>query len=338
MRTGLFSRDDWRQYGLFLGTATAVCPHESNAMETDSQIQTECVQCSAKKYNMKSSINMWAFPYPDKMNLEQCFALAKRAGFDGIELNFNLEGEISHKTSEKDFRKIRVLAEKTGISISGLCTFLYWPYPFTANQESIRSRALELAKQMIHATHHLGTTNLLVVAGAVNIPWIKDAETVPYQVCDERARAAIKKLIPVAEKLDVNLNIENIFFNGYLMSPRDLIEFVDSFRSPKVNIHFDTGNIMPFQFPEHWIPLLGHRIKNVHLKEYSKNGTDFTLESFRPLLDGTTNWPAVMEEFDGINYEGYLTFEYFHPFSHYPEALIYQTSDAINRMLGRPSR
>ena len=121
------------------------------------------------------------------------------------------------------------------------------------------------------------------------------------------------------------------------MSPRDLIEFVDSFQSPKVNIHFDTGNIMPFQFPEHWIPLLGHRIKNVHLKEYSKNGTDFTLESFRPLLDGTTNWPAVMEEFDGINYEGYLTFEYFHPFSHYPESLIYQTSDAIDRMLGRPS-
>jgi hexulose-6-phosphate isomerase len=37
------------------------------------------------------------------------------------------------------------------------------------------------------------------------------------------------------------------------------------------------------------------------------------------------------------SYSGYLTFEYFHPFPHYPEALIYQTSDALDRILGRKS-
>ena len=100
--------------------------------------------------------------------------------------------------------------------------------------------------------------------------------------------------------MKVFLNIENIFFNAYLMSPPDMIEFVDSFKSPHVQVHFDTGNIMPFQFPEHWISLLGRRIKNIHFKEYSKKGTDFSLESFRPLLDGTTNWPAVMESLDQI--------------------------------------
>ncbi len=111
--------------------------------------------------------------------------------------------------------------------------------------------------------------------------------------------------------------------------------FVDSFKSKNVHVHFDTGNIMLFQFPEHWVPLLGPRIKNVHLKEFTKKGTDHSLESFRPLLDGTTNWPAVVEAFDKIGYKGYLTFEYFHPFPHYPEALIYQTSDALDRILGR---
>ena len=52
---------------------------------------------------------------------------------------------------------------------------------------------------------------------------------------------------------------------------------------------------MLFQFPEHWIPILGKRIRNVHFKEFSKKGTDHTLDSFRTLLDGTTNWPAVMD-------------------------------------------
>jgi hexulose-6-phosphate isomerase len=42
-----------------------------------------------------------------------------------------------------------------------------------------------------------------------------------------------------------------------------------------------------------------------------------------------------MEELDKIGYDGYLTFEYFHPHNHYPEALLYHTSDALDRMLGR---
>ena len=208
-------------------------------------------------------------------------------------------------------------------------------YPFTANDPSVREKAIELATQMIHAAHHLGTDNLLVVPGAVYIPWIRDSEEVPYKLCDERARAAVKTLLPLAEKRGVYLNIENIFTNAYLMSPPDLIEFVDSFDTPHVQIHFDTGNIMQYQFTEHWIPLLGKRIKNTHFKEYTKRGTDFNLESFRPLLDGTTNWPAVMEELDKIDYHGYLTFEYFHPFDYYPEALIHQTSVALNRIMGR---
>jgi hexulose-6-phosphate isomerase len=100
-------------------------------------------------------------------------------------------------------------------------------------------------------------------------------------------------------------------------------------------VHFDTGNIMEYQFPEHWIRLLGRRIRNTHLKEFTKKGTDHSLECFRPLLDGTTNWPAVTEALEQTGYTGYLTFEYFHPYQHYPEALIYQTSDSLDRLLGR---
>jgi len=92
---------------------------------------------------------------------------------------------------------------------------------------------------------------------------------------------------------------------------------------------------MLFQYPEDWIAALGKRIKNIHLKEFTKKGTDHSLECFRTLLDGTTNWPAVLEALERIPYRGYLTFEYFHPFQHYPEALIYQTSDALDRILGK---
>jgi hexulose-6-phosphate isomerase len=288
-----------------------------------------------KRYGMKKSINLWAFPYPQKMSLVQCLQLAKDAGFDGIELNYDLESDLSPKAGTREFQLIRSAADRIGIAISGLCSFLFWPFPLTSNDPAKRTRGLELADRMAHAAHDLGVENLLVVPGAVHIPWRDDHEPVPNDVCDRRAREAVGILVKTAETLNVSLNIENIFFNGYLMTPMEMNAFVDSFSSPSVRVHFDTGNIMLFQHPEHWIPILGKRIANVHFKEFTKKGTDHSLESFRPLLDGTTNWPAVMDALEATGYSGYCTFEYFHPYAHYPEALIYQTSDSLDRMLGR---
>lgn len=290
---------------------------------------------AATRYPMKKSINLWAFPYPERMSLRECLQLAKDAGFDGVELNYDLDNDLSPKAGEAELRQIRKLADQIGITISGLCSFLFWPYPLTSNDPEKRTRGIELAEKMVKAAHVLGVDNLLVVPGAVCIPWRTDHEPVPNDVCDRRAREAVGKLLPKAEKLGVHLNIENIFFNGYLMTPMELNEFIDRFGSPNVHAHFDTGNIMLFQYPEHWIRLLGRRIRNTHFKEFTKKGTDHSLESFRTLLDGTTDWPAVMEALDVVGYQGYCTFEYFHPFQHYPEALVYHTSDALDRMLGR---
>ncbi len=292
-------------------------------------------RASPKRYDMKKSINLWAFPYPERMTLKECLQLARDAGFDGIELNYDLDNDLSPKAGPKEFQAIRKQAESIGIAISGVCSFLFWPFSLTSNDAAQRQRGLELAMKMTHAAHELGTENLLVVPGAVHIPWIKDHDPVANDLCDRRAKEAVGKLVPLAEKLGVYLNIENIFFNGYLMTPQEMNDFVDGFKSKHVRVHFDTGNIMLFQFPEHWIAQCGSRIKNVHLKEFTKKGTDHSLESFRTLLDGTTNWPAVIEAFDRIGYKDYLTFEYFHPFAHYPEALVYQTSDSLDRILGK---
>lgn len=327
------SRRELLAYSAALGAGFVAGPAGANAAPAD-----EKKPAPPRRYPFKKSINLWAFPYPQKMSLEQCLRLAKDAGFDGIELNYDLDSEISPKSGPKEFAQMRRLAEKIGIAISGVCSFLFWPYPLTSHDAAKRARGLELATKIAEAAAALGTENVLVVPGAVHIPWRNDYEPVPNDVCDQRARAAVASLLPTAEKLKLYLNIENIFFNGYLMTPAEMKDFVDSFHSEHVKVHFDTGNIMLFQFPEHWIMQLGPRIKNVHLKEFSKKGTDYSLEAFRPLLDGTTNWPAVLDAFDTTGYRGYLTFEYFHPYAHWPEALIYQTADSLDRMLGlKPS-
>ncbi|MFP6898471.1 MAG: sugar phosphate isomerase/epimerase family protein [Roseibacillus sp.] len=329
-RTALVSTFAAAAAGAFATTTT------TSAQEPAIKVRPDDRRASPKRYEkMKKSINLWAFPYPDRMNLRECLQLAKDAGFDGIELNYDLESDLSPKSGTKEYHQIRKMADQIGIEISGLCSFLFWPYPLVSNDLQKRTRGLELAGKIGQAAHDLGVKNVLLVPGAVHIPWRDDHEPVPNQVCDDRAKKAVGTLALQAEKLGVSLNIENIFFNGYLMTPFEMNAFVDHFDSEHVRIHFDTGNIMLFQHPEHWVPVMKDRIQNIHLKEFTKKGTDHSLECFRPLLDGTTNWPALLEALDEVNYEGFLTFEYFHPYPHYPEALIYQTSDSLDRILGR---
>ena len=342
-QTGLFPRPDSASEQLFsrraalkgtalLAAATALSPAGVKAAE---RTAPDARRGSAKRYEVKKSINLWAFPYPQRMNLEECLRLAKDAGFDGIELNYDLESDLSPKAGTKEFEAIRRMADRIGIQISGLCSFLFWPYPLTSNDPEKRSRGTELAGKIAQAAHDLGVQNVLVVPGAVHIPWRTDHEPVPNDVCDRRAREAVRALEKNAARLKVFLNIENIFFNGYLMTPMEMNAVVDRFESEDVRVHFDTGNISMFQFAEHWVPVLGKRTQNIHFKEFTKKGTDYSLETFRPLLDGTTNWPAVMDALEGVGYRGFVTFEYFHPYQHYPEALIYQTSDSLDRIIGR---
>jgi L-ribulose-5-phosphate 3-epimerase len=316
-------------------TAASTLGQSTADVATTAALPADDRRASPKRFSMRKSINLWAFPYPDRMTLEECLLLAKRAGFDAIELNYDLDNDLSPKASPRELAAIRHLADRIGIEISGLCSFLFWPYPLSSSDAAKRERGIELAGMMADAAHHMGVENLLVVPGAVHIPWRDDHEPVPNDVCESRAKEAIGKLVGKAEKTGVSLNMENIFFNGFLMTPMEMNQFVDSFGSDAVQVHFDTGNIAMFQFAEHWVPILGDRIKNIHFKEFTKKGTDYSLETFRPLLDGTTNWPAVMNALESVGYTGYVTFEYFHPYMHYPEALIYQTSDSLDRMLGR---
>ncbi|MEM7391612.1 MAG: sugar phosphate isomerase/epimerase family protein, partial [Verrucomicrobiota bacterium] len=229
-----------------LAAAGGAAAFAQSASGVESVAEPDLRKAATKRYRMKKSINQWAFPYPERMNLEECMRLAKDAGFDGIELNYDLENDLSPKSGTRDYERIRKLADKIGIAISGVCSFLFWPYPLTSNDPTERARGMELAGLMTRAAHDLGTENLLVVPGAVHMPWRDDHDPTPNDVCDRRAREAIGKLLPQAEKLKVNMNIENIFFNGYLMTPAEMVDFVDHFDSDYLHVHFDTGNIMIF--------------------------------------------------------------------------------------------
>lgn len=56
---------------------------------------------------MKKGISIWSF---GNLSTEESLKLAKDAGFDGIELALNEEGETSLKTTDKEFAQIKKAA------------------------------------------------------------------------------------------------------------------------------------------------------------------------------------------------------------------------------------
>jgi len=290
-----------------------------------------------KVYPMKTSINLWAFPYPNTMDgLKRNLELAKRAKWDGVEINFDEKGAISMESTDDDLKKIAKMRKEIEVDFGGMCTFLFWKYPPTSADTKVREKIVPIAKRMITACEILGVESLLVVPGAVWIPWAPETPVVAFQDAWDRATKATKEYLPLAEDKKIVLSIENIGCNGFLMGPLEMKNFVDQFKSKYVGIHFDTANVGPSQFPEDWIRYLGKRITNVHIKEFNRAEASFpVLEAARMLGDGSVNWPAVIEALDSVGYKGYLNFEYYHPYKYYSEALVFHASDYMNRMLGR---
>jgi hexulose-6-phosphate isomerase len=124
------------------------------------------------------------------------------------------------------------------------------------------------------------------------------------------AQEGIKKLIPTADELKMQINIEEVW-NNFLLSPLEFNQFIDSFKHPRVQAYFDVGNVVPFAWPEDWIRTLGKRIQKVHLKDFKGGPGLFQAirGSFVNLRDGSVNWPEVRKAFSEISYRGWVTCE-----------------------------
>ena len=57
---------------------------------------------------MKKGINIWSFP---QGTIKENLALAKKAGFEGVELALGGEGELSLQSTEAEITEIRKTAE-----------------------------------------------------------------------------------------------------------------------------------------------------------------------------------------------------------------------------------
>ncbi|MCL1796262.1 MAG: sugar phosphate isomerase/epimerase, partial [Clostridia bacterium] len=76
----------------------------------------------------------------------------------------------------------------------------------------------------------------------------------------------------------------------------------------------------------------GTRIARCHCKDFRLSVG--TLSGFVDLLAGDVNYPAVIRALETVGYAGYITAE-MGGYAHYTDQIVYNTSAAMDRFLGR---
>ena len=56
-----------------------------------------------------------------------------------------MENDLSPKSGTAEYKEIRKMADEIGIEISGLCSFLFWPYPLTSHDGLHEEMTISLA-------------------------------------------------------------------------------------------------------------------------------------------------------------------------------------------------
>ncbi len=224
---------------------------------------------------------------PKDMPLLDRYKLAVDIGFKSMEVRAVKE--------DSEAQAIHDAAQQAGLRIHSVMNQGHWQTPLSSPDPGEVDACVAGMRASLKQAQLFGADAVLLVPAVV-----RDDTT--YEQAWERSQQEVRKLIPLAEKHDVTIAIEEVW-NKFLLTARDFRQYIDEFNHPLVRAYFDVGNIVHYAVPQHWIRELGTRIVKVHLKDYSRR------QGFVNLGDGDVNWPAVRQAFADVGYTGEATVE-----------------------------
>ena len=259
-------------------------------------------------------------------SIESALSQTKKNGFDALELSVSSEGVINTNTSKAECEIIRKKIDYSGIFVDSIATGMSWGVSPTSNDRSIREKSIKLHQDALKVASFLDCKALLFVPGVVKSPISPDI--VRYDKALDRLREAINQMLPIAEDLNVDLCMENVW-NGFFYSPIELRDFVDSFDSDRLGVYLDIGNLIGYQqYPPHWVELLNSRIKRVQIKDFQENFDWTGSFSFCDIGAGDVPWKETIAALNAIQYKSTIIAEMLP----WDETILSRTSAAMDQL------
>jgi L-ribulose-5-phosphate 3-epimerase len=218
------------------------------------------------------------------------FQIARDAGFEQV--------ECPTMPDEHEAEEVKKASEKTGLRIHSVMNMAHWKYPLSSSDPAVVAESVKGMETSLRNAHFWGAETVLLVPAVVN------AET-RYRDAWTRSQYEIRKLIPMAQQLNVIIGIEEVW-NKFLLSPLEFARYIDEFNSPWIRAYFDVGNVVIFGYPQDWIRTLGKRIVKLHIKDFKFEND---VAKWTSLREGAINWPEVYKALHEIGYTGSATVE-----------------------------
>lgn len=245
---------------------------------------------------------------PKNLSYADRLKMARDVGFEGIQADTTPD--------QNEAEEIRKAAEDAGIKIDSVMNMDHWKYPLSSSDPAVVEKSLEGMRTSLHNAKFWGASTVLLVPAVVN-------EQTSYKEAWVRSQKQIRRLIPLAEELKVVIALEEVW-NKFLLSPLEFARYVDEFNSPWIRAWFDVGNVVLYGYPEDWIRTLGHRIADVHLKDFKRKGYEWV-----NLGEGDVDWPEVRKAFAEVGYRGFAITE----LEAGDEAYLRDVSQRVDRLL-----
>lgn len=217
------------------------------------------------------------------------FQLVKELGYDGIELN---------SPDDLDMAEALRASKKVGLPIEGIVNATHWQVRHSDPDPAVRAQASKNMQIAMLEAKQVGADSVLLVPGKVT-----DPENENHDQVWERSIKEIRKLIPLAEELEVRILIENVG-NGFCVDPKQFAQYIDEINDSWVGIHFDIGNHVRYSQPAEWIRILGTRIRKLDVKDRVVGSREMA-----PIGDGAVDWQAVRDALAEVGYRGWAAAE-----------------------------
>ncbi|MCX6620731.1 MAG: sugar phosphate isomerase/epimerase [Acidobacteria bacterium] len=205
---------------------------------------------------------------------------------------------LPKELSQKEAEEIRRASEAAKVPIHSVMNMAHWKYPLSSPDPNDVAESRKGMETSLRNARLWGAGTVLLVPAVVR------ADTT-YEQAWKRSQAQIRRLLPLAAELKVNIGIEEVW-NKFLLSPLEFAHYIDEFKSPWVKAYFDVGNVAFYGYPQHWIRTLGARIVKVHIKDFLfKDGR----VQWTDLREGGLDWKAIHQALADIGYKGSITVE-----------------------------
>jgi L-ribulose-5-phosphate 3-epimerase len=247
---------------------------------------------------------------PNSMSYTERFKLARDVGFTVVQAPTTSDMHVAEE--------MKKAAEAANIRIDSVMNMDHWKYPLSSGDAAVVAKCVEGMKTSLHNAKLWGSDAVLLVPAVVN------AQT-SYADAWARSQARIRELLPMAEELKVVIAIEEVW-NKFLLSPLEMVAYIDDFQSPWVKAWFDVGNVVLYGYPQDWIRTLGKSVYKVHLKDFKRKEGGYAWVN---LGDGDVDWAAVRKAFAEIGYSGSVIAE----LDGGDEAYLRDVSKRIDRLL-----